>query len=281
MLTSVEVSNERAGSLVLSLVDPSNGFVIHGIEGLDPVKSTIVTSNFAQLDGVRYQSSRREARNLVFKLGLEPDYSELPLTVRELRAQLYNFLMPSKMSVNFAFNDDQLGIVNISGRVESFEAPLFAQDPEATISVICADPDFVRSEYTVLNGQSGVPLSFDYEGSVDAGLLFDTILGAGGGTSLPVLNGFVLSLSNGDNATGVLDYVPDVPVTDTISVGTEVGDKYVRVTRAGETTSKLWGVSPFSDWLALGPGLNTFQMLTGKTPNTQYTLRFRSRFGGL
>lgn len=280
MLTSVEVRNSSDGVLNLSLMDPSNGFVIRSIDGLDPVKATIVTSNFAQLDGAEYQSSRREARNLVFKLGLEPDYAEEPLNVRQLRAQLYSYFMP-KSVVSLAFADDEMGIVYISGRVESFESPLFTQDPEATISLICVDPDFQRGEFTEISGVSGTPVVFDYEGTSPVGILFTA-------ANLAVeLEGFRLNLSNSTNQTGLLEFISPLSATNKIAISTVVGDKYARRTLAGTTpgtdgptSSVLWGVSPYSDWLALAPGMNTFEFWTGKAA-TPFTLRFRSKFGGL
>src|SRR5690606_20585056 len=122
MLTRVDVVTPRGEVLALPFQDISGGYVIHDIDGLDPVRATISSSSFAQLEGAQYQNAQREARNLIFKLGFEPDYATTD--VRGLRSELYRFLMP-KSEVLFRFYIDDVLFVEIAGRVEAFEAPLF------------------------------------------------------------------------------------------------------------------------------------------------------------
>jgi hypothetical protein len=57
MLTGVEVRTIQDNLLALSLDDPSSGFIIEEIEGLDPVKASVVSSSFATMDGEQYQFS--------------------------------------------------------------------------------------------------------------------------------------------------------------------------------------------------------------------------------
>ncbi len=92
MLVSLEVITRQFQSLLLPLNEVLNGFAVESIEGLEPVKATLVSSSFAQIDGAQYHSSRREPRNIKLKMGLEPDY--VTDSVRDLRHRLYGFLMP-------------------------------------------------------------------------------------------------------------------------------------------------------------------------------------------
>src|SRR5687768_8673183 len=98
MLNKVEARTDLGAMLSLPFDDISSGYLVQSIEGLDPVPANIVSTSFARLDGEQYQSSRREKRNPILRLGLEPDYTTQ--TVRELRNNLYRWFMPGK-NVNF------------------------------------------------------------------------------------------------------------------------------------------------------------------------------------
>ena len=75
MLTKMEVRNSAAALLTLPFMDISGGYVLKNIDGLDPVKATIVTSSYATRDGVEYETAHRDARNLIVHLGIEPDFA--------------------------------------------------------------------------------------------------------------------------------------------------------------------------------------------------------------
>ena len=68
MLKRVEVVTPQGAVLDLPLGDISSSLQIESIEGLDPVKATIASSSFAQLDGAQYQSSRRETRDIKLRI---------------------------------------------------------------------------------------------------------------------------------------------------------------------------------------------------------------------
>src|SRR5437868_144697 len=92
LLKALAVTNSRGSVLSLPLEDPSEGYIVREIKGLDPVKATLVSSSFANNDGEQFHSARRESRNIVVTLDLEPDYAVRG--VKELRDQLLNFFMP-------------------------------------------------------------------------------------------------------------------------------------------------------------------------------------------
>src|SRR5574343_287797 len=172
MIEKVEVRTVSGSLLTLQLDDASNGYAVADIDGLDPVKATIVSSSFAEMDGSQYLSSRREERNITFRIGFEPNYASM--SVRSLRNNLYKFFIPkSYVKLRFYMIDGL--IIEISGRVESFEAPLFTQDPIANISVLCFDPDFIETTPIVVNGNTvstTTEFNIDYEGTTDTGFVF-------------------------------------------------------------------------------------------------------------
>ena len=126
ILDSFKVTNARGSVLNFPLDDPSQGFIVRNIEGLGPVKATLVSTSFANMDGGQYHSSRREPRNIVLTLGLEPDYAMM--SVADLRKQLYQFFMPkSQSTLDFHLFDkfaenllEQTKELTIDARIESF-----------------------------------------------------------------------------------------------------------------------------------------------------------------
>lgn len=273
MLTQVEVRNPAGALLTLVLDDISDGYVLKDVEGLDPVKATIISSTFATLDGVQYQTARREARNLIVKLGLEPDYATG--SVRALRSNLYNWFM-TKAAVNLTFYDSDGTIVEIDGHVEDFDSELFVKEPSATISIMCEDPDLV--ELTAVTGSgstvsSTTEFQITYNGSVETGISFDLLLNRS-------LSAFTIYHRPADNIVRAFDFVGSLINLDTLLINTNVGSKAITLTRSGVQSSLLYGRQPGSVWFQLQPGVNNFRFYaTGAAIPFNYS--FTERHGGL
>lgn len=273
MLTKVEARNDQGVLLTLPLMDISEGFIIQDIEGLDPVKATLVSSSFANLDGEQYQSSRREKRNLLFTLGLEPNHVDQ--TVKSLRTRLYGHFMP-KSNVNFRFFSDDFPTVDISGRVESFEAPLFAKDPEAKLSLLCFNPDFYDSTPVLFNGNttSGtIETGIDYVGTVESGITFRLLVNR-------AISGFTIFVRSADNAIRALEFQSSLVAGDVVEINTSAGLKGATLTRAGIATSILYGISPYSNWVEMIPGVNNIRVVISGAA-IPYTIQYTTKYGGL
>lgn len=272
MLVEVEVRT-RQGALLLPLESVSDGIAIESIEGLDPVKATIVSSSFATLDGAQYQSSRREARNIKFQLGLEPDY--VKQTVRDIRSRLYGFFMP-KTSVDLTFRMADGLSVDISGTVESFESVLFSNEPVVNISIMCFDPDFYEPEKVLING-STVPNTtdtfIDYVGTVEAGINFTLIPNRD-------VSEFTIYNSPPDGSFRSLDFSAPLLAGDLLSINTLPGQKEVALTRNNTNSSMLYAMSPQSSWIDLQPGSNSIRVYAEGAP-IQYIITYSKRYGGL
>ena len=273
MLTKVEVRNPAGTLLTLLLDDVTDGYILKDVDGLDPVKATVVSSTFATLDGVQYQTARREARNIILTLGLEPDYASG--SVRALRTALYAWFM-TKAAVNLTFYDSDGTIVAIDGRVESYEAPLFVQEPQATISIICPDPDLVELTPVTGSGKTvsdTTEFSFTYNGSVETGIKFDLLLNR-------TLAGFTIYHRPPDNIVRSFDFVASMLNADVVTVNTNVGSKAVTLTRSGVQSSILYGRQPGSVWFLLQPGLNYFRFYAAGAA-IPFNYSFTERHGGL
>lgn len=279
MISQVVVTNAAGSVLTFDLYDVNNGYALEKVEGLDPVKATIVSSSYASLDGGAFQNAKNDPRNIKLTIGLEPNYTDQ--TVQSLRQGLYAFLMP-KSKVSLQFYDDLTGLnsADIVGYVESFEGPLFTDVPEVNVSILCFDPDFVAHDETVFSSNSSADgttyVTLTYDGTVDSGFVFKLDVNrtlaeltikrlAPDGTYKIMTFAFSTNLVSGDDL-----YVSTIP-----------GNKYVEKEVAGVRTPILYSLSRESDWITLEPGANQINVDTAAGASIPYTITYNDRFGGL
>jgi hypothetical protein len=271
MLYKVEVTNNRGSSLELPLADFSLGYIVEEITGLDPVKATIVTSGYAQQDGVQYQSSKREGRNLVFQLKYEPTLSSR--TVKQLRKVLYDFFMP-KTPVTLNFYDDEEETVEILGRVESFDSPLFAEEPKGTISIICPLPDFYDPTSTIVSNSTvsdSTEFVVDYDGSTETGVEFKMMVNR-------TLSDFIIYHRRPDNSQMALEFDGSLLAGDVLTINTNQGLKGAILTRAGSDSSVLYWIT--TSWIEMTPGPNRFRVYA-EGAAVPFTIEYATKYGGL
>lgn len=277
MIEQILVSNAAGDLLTLGLSEPEGGFVVEKVEGLDPVKATIVSSSYATLDGGSFQNAKNEQRNLKIRLGLEPDY--LTNNVQSLRAELYQFFMP-KRKVSLQFYDSETGLnsFDIEGYVETCEAPLWTAEPAMDISILCMDPDFVAHDETVYAGSSVADsvtyVSVDYGGTVDAGFVFTLDVDR-------TLNEWTIRRVAADGTQKTMDFAYPLVAGDVLTISTVPGNKYVEKEVGGIKTSILYSLNRVSEWISLEPGSNEFNVDTGVGASIDYTIEYHERFGGL
>lgn len=274
MLERVEVRNVQGDLFKLVLEDPSSGFIVADIDGLGPVKATLVSSSFAGVDGEQYQSSRREARNIKIKLELDPDPAVD--TVRSLRNKLYDFFMPKAQITMQWFLEDGL-VVEIPGVVETCDPDHFAQEPTMDISIMCFQPDFYELSSESLTGllTSDTELTyFDYAGTVETGVVI-TITANRNVDELTVYH----QIPSGEVQTLTFDNAPLI-TGDVLTISTVRGDKGATLNRAGTVSSVLYGISPQSKWIELQRGNNGIRVYaTGA--GIPVGIQYVNRYGGL
>jgi hypothetical protein len=269
----VEVRNVQGTLLSLDLADISDGLLLADIEGLDPVKATLVSSSFATLDGEQFHSSRREARNITMKIKLLPDL--VTTSAKDLRNRLYDFFMPkSEVSLRFFMTDDPT--VNISGVVETCESDLFVREPVVDISIMCFNPDFIDTETVTLSGSTvstTTETTVDYSGSIETGIVFTLNLNR-------AETDFTIYHRAPDGVLRQLDFAESLLSGDTLQIITKPGSKSAILTRSGTASSILNGVSPQSNWVLLKKGVNTIRVFaTGAA--IPYTIEYMNKYGGL
>lgn len=273
MLAMIQARSNQGAVLTVPLQDAQAGFFIENIDGLDPVKATLVSSSFATLDGEQYQSSKREMRNIKIRMGLEADYRTN--SIQDLRRQLYSFFMP-KSEVELRFYDDSGAVVSIMGRVESFESALFSPEPAVDISVVCFASDFIDPVPVALTGYTTatpIETSLVYSGSVETGVTLSI-------SPNRDLSMFTIYHRAPDNSLRTFDFTAPLIFGDILTIETTPGKKNVMLNHLGTTSSMLYAVSAFSNWLQLMPGEN-FIRVYALGAGILYNLNYTNRYGGL
>lgn len=276
-------TTSQGNGLTLQLGDVSSGLTVMDISGLDPVKATLVSSSFANQDGGVYQSSRRDSRNITMKLGLDPDPALA--SVLALRRFVYSIFRPkSEVTLKFFVDDTDDAIEDgyqIVGRVESCLSPMFAQQPQVDISIMCFDPDFVDPVQVVTTGITSVdasPTYFLYDGTVETGFAATISVHA-------AISEFSLIYKDGLNQLWNMDFAIPLLAGDFVRVVTTPGSKEATLIRAGVYSSILYAVSPQSTWAEFAPGDNHLQLyvsgdvVTGGSLSA--TVAYNKRFGEL
>jgi hypothetical protein len=277
----VEVKNKLGGVLALPLADSTGGYLVEEVEGLDPVKATLVTSDWANLDGAQYQDSSRTTRNIIIRLKLKPNFTTS--TVRGLRNRLYGFFMPkSEVTLHLYYSDGL--VVQIDGRVETCDAPSFTKEPRVDVSIICFDPDFIDPEPVIISGETTDSTTSEsgrflipYEGTVDTGVKFTLEMPWTGTRTLSEFT--IYHRKSGDIAL-TMDFEAPLSTSDKLIIVTIPGQKSVTLTRGLTDTSLLWAIAPQSDWIQLAQGENYIRVYTSGTP-IPWTIEYTTRYGGL
>lgn len=276
-IDKVEVTNLQGNLLAFTLDDISNGYVVEDVEGLGPVRATLVSSGFANLPGQQYQSSNRGTRNIVIKLGYAPNFG-INETVRVLRTRLYDFFMPEEEVFLTFYMQDGL-VVKTSGRVETCEPAIFTSEPRMDISILCFDPDLIEAEpveihdtfttsdatfkdiYVAGNLKVGLTsLRFTVPANTDEFTIYHT-------TPSGKLRTMLISAS--------------LLLGDVIDICTIPGQKSITLTRGNTTSSLLWAVSPQSQWVLLEKGVNRFYLRVDVLESNPVLIEFTNRYGGL
>lgn len=272
-LQQVDITNSRGSVLSLQMEQDDGPYQINAIEGLDPGKAVLISTSSAGQDGETYQSSKRPARNIKLKLDFDPDFA--PKSNSELRNDLYAWFMPrARITLRFFLSTGLY--VDIDGVVESMDSPLFVDDPDATISIMCFQPDFVDGRLAsvpafTVSDSTNMPI--DYPGTVDAGTVVTVNFNRAS-------SGFSIYNTDESGAVQQLDFSGALLNGDKLVVSSLAGSKGITLTRAGVSSSFLFGRSSQSSWINLSEGVNQFRVYAVGDP-IPYTLEYAVRYGGL
>lgn len=136
MIQSITIKNHAGESIVLEMRFPEkSGFLIQDIDGLNPCKATINTTDISSGDGSVFNSARMGTRNILLSLGFWHEPS-----VEENRLKSYRYFPIKRPIVLTVKTDDRTCVIN--GFVESNDIDIFTKAEKAAISIVCPDPYF-------------------------------------------------------------------------------------------------------------------------------------------
>lgn len=274
MLTKIELVGdlETIDVMVGGYVDHS--YVLKAASGLGPPDSDILLAGKVG-NGALYKGRRVPDRNIVLRIGMNPDYS-LSDPVGSLRDKLYNLLESSAgglITINLI--DSVRQTLTIQGAVEKFEVPVSNKEIEVQISFLCPDPFFTTTA--------------DVTESPGVSTYNVTYLG-----TAPV--GFLMTIGPNGNQTGNWLRVTKSQTGEYIELdGTTTTNYYYRIdTREGQRIIRLstGGVSGTYNvamnrldlgysWFKLTPGLNTFVLTTMTGSPLVNSITYRPSYWGI
>ena len=272
-IEKLEITNARGNVLTLMMEEDNGPYQVADIEGLDPGKATLVSSSYAGAPGAVFQAATRPPRNIKIKVDFDPDFD--PTTYEDARAELYKWFMPTAKIKQKYYMSTGLDL-EIDAIVESNDSLIFEEDPDATISLMCYDPDFIDNRIITVSGASvddATNTEIDYPGTIEAG----TVLTINFNRAVSEF-----SIYNIDEANGIqqFNFSGSLLAGDTLVISSLSGNKGVTLTRAGVSSSYLYGRTAQSTWIKLFEGLNQFRVYAEGDP-IPYELEYRVRYGGL
>jgi hypothetical protein len=273
MLKQVDVTTRRGTSLSFDMFENDSGYQIADVQGLGPVKATLVSSDYANMDGLQYQSASRGARNIKLILDLEPD--GVTETYTSLRTRLDSFFM-TKTRILLRFTKTSGLYVDIVGIVEDVSVPMFDEDPQVTISIMCFLPDFLDPRTVELDGVTVATSTVTpilYPGTVETGIILTMNVNRS-------LSGFTIYNTGEDGILQQLDFSAALLSGDVLVINSVRRSKGITLTRSGITSSLLYGKTPQSSWIQFDEGVNNFRVYAPGDP-VPYQLDYTVRYGGI
>jgi hypothetical protein len=273
VLTAVELKNVLGSTLRLPLADTSSGYSVREIDGLGPVAATLTSTSIAQVDGAQAQNSRRDIRNVTMKLGLEPDY--VNTTVQSLRSSLYDYLITGAIVGLSFYIDDDLTFVT-SGQVETFDCPLFVDDVEADISIVCYDPDLYGPAPVILSASTRSDTNTNlvtYPGTSEVGVVFTLSVNR-------TLSDFWITNARPDNQRQKMELTGSYLTGDVITIDTRPNSRALTLFRGGSSSSLLSDFDETGTWLSLMKGPNQFGAFAAGA-GIPFTMTYTAQYGAL
>jgi hypothetical protein len=171
--------------------------------------------------------------------------------------------------------------VDIWGMVESFDCPQFVKDPEATITLLCFEPDFIALQPVSFDGMTSASqdqaIYVDYEGSIETGILLKLRVNR-------ELKGFEIHQIADDDTLRILEFAKSPLIAgDILELSTISGAKRASLYRGGYSANRvsvLYGVQTSSNWINLYPGANYIRVYAEGAP-VPFTIEYTNKYGGL
>lgn len=278
----------KAGELYL-LDGQESRWQIASIKGLNPPNGQINMTTIVGLDGAVYNSAKLQTRNIVIKVKLTGQ-------VEQNRLDLYRAFR-TKEWCRFYYSNGSVNVW-IDGYVESVECDLFDQKETAQISIICPSPYFKSVQEVIadissrtalftfpftINSDDPIPIS-SYDADATATVTNSTATPTGVIIEMDFIGSVskivIQNTDTGEHITLNHSFQTD----DHVVINTNPGEKSVKLTRNGVTTSIFSAVELGSVFFQLQAGRSEFGYLAnnGDANGNVYVLfRFYNQYRGV
>ena len=215
---------ENIKNNILTLTQDESNFQVLSITGLNPPNAQINTSTVAGLDGLKFNSSKLQSRNIVITLKINGD-------IEANRINLYKYFA-TKEWCKFYYENEHRNVY-IDCYVETFECDFFTNNETAQISLICPQPYFkdmdeiiddiskavAAFEFPFAHGSKGATNPYaEIDDSTDNAVEFSTI------DTSKVTNVY----NDSESETGVIVEIDILETVNLIEIkNTRTGDNFI------------------------------------------------------
>lgn len=224
---------------------PSDVYILKGVDGLGPPEVDVSIADTLNAGGY-YQGRRPQARQIVAKVGLNPDHSA-GQTASDLRDGLYGLLTPGADDNLTVQIMDATVLVQTVGYVSSMPINPFSKDPEVQVVVDCLGWYLEAPNLLFVAPVSKAAPAIDNVGSAPSGIHLEVIFTSN-------LSSWTLTNAAGKKMLVTYAFLSG----DKLAIDTRPGSRGIWLTRGGVTTNIIYALSADSKWLMLHGGNNVF-----------------------
>jgi hypothetical protein len=248
---------------------PSDRYILKSATGLGPPEVDVTITETIDAGGV-YQGSRPHNRELVFLVGLNPDFA-IGETAINLRSELYGLLTPGYPdATTIELIVDNMPVLNTFGYVTKLEIVPFNKDPEVQITIACTTQYWDAVSDIHVAPVLGANNTFDIynPGTASVGMYMDLTFNAS-------LSNWTLMEVGGKYFSLNTSFVSG----DKLVIDTRPGLRAILLTHAGSTKNIMFALSDLSSWTMLHAGMNNLSTNTGAYRWND--IIFRPRYWGI
>lgn len=256
--------NERGNTLVLSPAsDLNTPFEFVDIDGINPPKAAINTSELALIDGAQFNSAKLQMRTINVAFVIQSDAAAN-------RVEVYKVLK-TKHSIKVSYQSETRDVY-INGYVESIEIEYTDHPQKVSVAILCPYPYWEDAQSIVNDLSQTISMfHFPFASTESPELVFgyvDPIVSIEVNNGGDVETGIIIELYASDAVVNprVIDYETgeyiELEMTmeqaDLVTIDTRIGHKTATLLRDGATSSVFNAIAKGSTWLQLAIGGSTY-----------------------
>ena len=263
------LEDERGNSIVLSPAsDMTTPYALVDIDGINPPKATINTSELALLDGAQFNSAKLQMRTINVAFVIQDD-------AQRNRVNVYKTLR-TKHPIKVTYESETRN-VHIDGYVETISVEYTDNPQKMTVTILCPYPYWSDAQAIVEDLSSIVGMfHFPFASTAEPEIVFgyiDTTASIEIENDGDVETGIVIELYASQEVTNprIIDYETSefiqldytMQAGDLITIDTRAGHKTAILLRDGVESSVFNSIARGSTWLQLAIGGSTYTYTTG------------------